>query len=182
MNDTIKLICAGFGGQGVLTIGQMVAMMGLKRGYIVSWMPSYGPEMRGGTANAHVVISQKQQSPIISNDMTHLLAMNQLAKDKFYSQLLSNGWLISHAALVSKINTDHEISLDFDAIAQQVNNIKTANMAAFGSLMVTLDMFDFSEGESIIKEKFAHLDDDFLRQNIEAYYHGIEAAKLAILP
>ena len=177
-----EMIFAGFGGHGIMTAGQLLAYSGIKEEKQVAWIPSYGPEMRGGTANAHVVVSQKQQSPIISNDMTHLLAMNQLAKDKFYPQLLSNGWLISHAALVKKINTDHEISLDFDGIAQQVNNIKTANMAAFGSLMVTLDMFEFSEGETIIKEKFAHLDDDFLRQNIEAYYRGIEAAQLAILP
>jgi 2-oxoglutarate ferredoxin oxidoreductase subunit gamma len=182
MSDTIKLICAGFGGQGVLTIGQMVAMMGLKKDYIVSWMPSYGPEMRGGTANAHVVISKKQQSPIISNDMTHLLAMNQLSSDKFYPRLVSNGWIVSHGALVKKKNITHEISLDFDAIAIAVNNIKTANMAAFGSLMVTLDMFDFQDGEIIIQEKFAHLDEVFLKQNIEAYYRGIEAAQSTILP
>lgn len=182
MNDTVKLICAGFGGQGVLTIGQMVAMMGLKKNYIVSWMPSYGPEMRGGTANAHIIISKKQQSPIISNDMTHLLAMNQLSKDKFQSQLLHEGWIISHAALVKKTNKHKEISLNFDEIAQQVNNKKTANMAAFGSLIVTLEMFEAGDGEAIIREKFAHLHPEFLQQNIEAYYKGIEAAQSAIQP
>lgn len=182
MSETIKLVCAGFGGQGVLTIGQMVAMMGLKKDYIVSWMPSYGPEMRGGTANAHVVISKHQQSPIISNDMSHLLAMNQLSYDKFSTRLVPNGWLITHAGLVKEVGVNQEITLNFDRIASEVTNIKTANMAAFGALMVSLELFEYDLGEAVIKEKFSALDQVFLDQNIEAYYKGIEAAQLAILP
>ena len=56
---TIKLVCAGFGGQGVLTIGQMVALLAMKKNKEVSWIPSYGPEMRGGTANCHVVVDDQ---------------------------------------------------------------------------------------------------------------------------
>ena len=178
MRNPIKLVCAGFGGQGALTIGQLVAMIAMKHDYLVSWMPSYGPEMRGGTANCHVVISKdKQQSPIISNDMTHLLALNQLAKDKFKNQLTANGVCIIHQALVKSDSSIHEVAVDFNEIASQLNNAKTANMAAFGSLMVTLDLFDIETGEQIIREKFASLDAKLLEDNIRAYYLGVEAAK-----
>ncbi len=182
MDKSIKLICAGFGGQGVLTIGQMVAMMGMKRNYLVSWMPSYGPEMRGGTANCHVVVSEnKQQSPIISKDMTHLLAMNQLAKDKFSPQLLQEGVLVSNAALVKENEYKPQIHLDFNALANEIDNIKTANMAAFGALIVALEVFDEAEGEAVIKEKFKNIDASLLEDNIKAYYLGIKEAKLLLL-
>src|SRR5690554_4467115 len=182
MEKTIKLICAGFGGQGVLTIGQMVAMMGMKRDYIVSWMPSYGPEMRGGTANCHVVVSKdKQQSPIISKDMTHLLAMNQLAKDKFLPQLESDGILISNASLIKESGYNPQIRLDFNALANEINNVKTANMAAFGALIVALDIFDEAEGEAVIREKFKNIDSSLLEDNIKAYHLGIKEAKSLIL-
>lgn len=178
MEKVIKLVCAGFGGQGVLTIGQMVAMMGMKRDYLVSWMPSYGPEMRGGTANCHVVISEKnQQSPIITNDMTHLLAMNQLAKDKFLNQLSTNGMLISNAALVKENDYSPQIRCDFNGLASDIENIKTANMAAFGALIVTLDMFDISEGEKVIYEKFDKIDPQLLEDNIKAYHLGVKYAQ-----
>lgn len=181
MEQTIKLICAGFGGQGVLTIGQMVAMMGMKRNYLVSWMPSYGPEMRGGTANCHVVVSKdKQQSPIISNDMTHLLAMNQLAKDKFLTQLSHEGVLVSNGSLVKEDAFKPQIRLDFNAIANQINNIKTANMAAFGALIVALNVFDEAEGEVVIREKFKNIDSALLEDNIKAYYLGIKEARLLL--
>lgn len=181
MEHPIKLVCAGFGGQGVLTVGQLVAMIAMKKNYLVSWMPSYGPEMRGGTANCHVVISKdKQQSPIISNDMTHLLAMNQLAKDKFKDQLTQDGVCIIHKALVKQENDHHELAIDFSALASEVDNIKTANMAAFGSLMVALEIFDIEEGEAIIKERFSALDPKMLQDNIKAYHLGVDAARLAM--
>ncbi len=181
MEKPIKLVCAGFGGQGVLTIGQLVAMIAMNHDYLVSWMPSYGPEMRGGTANCHVVISKdKQQSPIISNDMTHLLALNQLAKDKFKDQLVQDGQCIIHQALVKQDLDMNELAIDFNQIASQLDNTKTANMAAFGSLMVTLNLFKIESGEQIIREKFALLDKQLLEDNIKAYYMGVEAAQALI--
>ena len=178
MSKIIKLVCAGFGGQGVLTIGQMVALMGMEKDYLVSWMPSYGPEMRGGTANCHVVISEKlQQSPIISNDMTHLLAMNQLAYDKFASQLTEDGWLVSNQALVEASLSQGHIQLDFSKIASEVKNPKVANMAAFGALITTLDMFSVADGEAAIRARFKDIDKAFLADNLKAYYLAIEQAQ-----
>ncbi len=129
--ETIKLVCAGFGGQGVLTIGQMVAMMGMKKDLLVSWMPSYGPEMRGGTANCHVIVSEHQQSPIISQGITHLLALSQPALDKFEQQMSPQGIIICNNKMQVSTKTNRVIQLDFNQLASDLGNIKTANMVAF---------------------------------------------------
>ena len=175
---TEEIIIAGFGGQGVLSMGKILAYSGLMQGQEVAWMPSYGPEMRGGTANCHVVISEKlQQSPIISNDMTHLLAMNQLAYDKFASQLTEDGWLVSNQALVEASLSQGHIQLDFSKIASEVKNPKVANMAAFGALITTLDMFSVADGEAAIRARFKDIDKAFLADNLKAYYLAIEQAQ-----
>ncbi len=170
--ETIKLVCAGFGGQGVLTIGQLVAMMGMKKGLLVSWMPSYGPEMRGGTANCHVIVSEQQQSPIISQGITHLLALSQPAFDKFEKQLSSQGVIIANAKMQLPTEYPSSIQLDFNQIATDLGNQKTANMVAFGALVTTLKGFSLEEGEAVIKEKLVNFVDD----NVKAYYLGAELA------
>ena len=80
---TTEMICAGFGGQGVLTIGRFIAQAAMKEGRNVSWLPSYGPEMRGGTANVSTVVSDEPiASPIVSFPDV-LVALNQPSVDKF---------------------------------------------------------------------------------------------------
>ncbi len=171
--ETIKLISAGFGGQGVLTVGQMVAMMGMKKGLLVSWMPSYGPEMRGGTANCHVIVSEQQQSPIISQGITHLLALSQPAYDKFEKQLSPQGTIIGSSKMTVASHQYQTVQLDFNQIASDLGNIKTANMVAFGALMTTLKDFTLEEGEAVIRDKLVN----FVEDNVKAYYLGAELAK-----
>jgi len=139
--NPIKLVCAGFGGQGVLSVGQLIAMMAMEKGFAVSWMPSYGPEMRGGTANCHVVIDQVEvSSPIIADGITHLLAMNQPALDKFLPKCASDAIVVINASLIKDFkipDTMTAIPLDFNQIAQDVGNLKVQNMAALGALTKT---------------------------------------------
>ena len=156
--NPIKLVCAGFGGQGVLSVGQLVAMMAMEKGYAVSWMPSYGPEMRGGTANCHVVIeNQEVSSPIIADGITHLLAMNQPALDKFLSKCTSTATIVLNESLIKDYKipeTMHVINMDFNQIAQDVGNLKVQNMAALGALVKTFDGFNLEDGLNIIETKF----------------------------
>lgn len=170
---SIKLVCAGFGGQGVLSVGQMVAMMAMKKGYAVSWMPSYGPEMRGGTANCHVVIDEKDVgSPIIAEGITHLLAMNQPALDKFLSKTTEDAWIFLNESLVKKPEgEDHRkwISVDFNAIAQEVGNPKVQNMAALGTVTAHLETFTQEDGLAVIEEKFKAKTPDLFILNQNAF-------------
>lgn len=170
---TIKLVCAGFGGQGVLSMGQMVALMAMKKGFNTSWMPSYGPEMRGGTANCQVVIDEAEiASPIIAEGITLLLAMNQMALTKFQPKLEKGAWLIVNEALV---NTDqvpsdiHILKVDFNAIAMEIGNPKVQNMAALGTLAAHMDIFIKQDGLDIIDEKFGKKNHELTLLNQEAY-------------
>jgi 2-oxoglutarate ferredoxin oxidoreductase subunit gamma len=155
---TIKIVCAGFGGQGILTIGQLIATMAMHKGYQVSWMPSYGPEMRGGTANCHIVIdTQEVGSPIITEGITHLLAMNQPALDKFYPKLKSDAYLLVNDSLVKEFeSTDqHKIErCDFASLAQEVGSPKVQNIVALGYLVKSLGIFDPKDAHAALDEKF----------------------------
>lgn len=172
----IKLVCAGFGGQGVLSVGQLIAMMAMEKGLAVSWMPSYGPEMRGGTANCHVVIDQTEvSSPIIADGITHLLAMNQPALDKFLPKCVSDAKVVINASLIKDYNipeTMTAIPLDFNQIAQEVGNLKVQNMAALGALTKTFEQFSLEDGLNIINVKFGSKDKEITELNQKAYTIG----------
>ncbi len=174
----IKLVCAGFGGQGVLSVGQLVAMMAMEKGYAVSWMPSYGPEMRGGTANCHVVIDQNEvSSPIIAEGITHLLAMNQPALDKFLPKCTKDATIIINASLIKDYSISDSmtvIALDFNQIAQDVGNLKVQNMAALGALIKSFKLFDKEDGLKIIEVKFGLKDKEITELNQQAYTIGYE--------
>ena len=95
-----QIILAGFGGQGILSMGHFIAHAGLLDGKNVSWLPSYGPEKRGGTANCHVIVGEEEVgSPIISS-ATVLIAMNRPSLEKFESLVEPNGIIITDKSLV----------------------------------------------------------------------------------
>ena len=174
----IKLVCAGFGGQGVLSVGQLIAMMAMDKGFAVSWMPSYGPEMRGGTANCHVVIDQNEvSSPIIADGITHLLAMNQPALDKFLPKCSKDAKIVINASLIKDYSIPSSmtaIPLDFNQIAQEVGNLKVQNMAALGALTRAFSEFEMKDGLQIIDVKFGLKDKEITELNKKAYTIGYE--------
>ncbi len=178
MMNTQRLVIAGFGGQGVLTIGQLMAMLGMKRNYAVSWMPSYGPEMRGGTANCHVVIDEKEvDSPLIASNISVLVALNQPALDKFKSMLASDAIIIRHSALTHNFDLkdqQKDVAMDFSAIATQFNSTKSLNMAVFGALVKHLDVYSYEEGKAVIEEKLGHKNESLLKVNLEVYTYAYQ--------
>lgn len=175
----VKMVCAGFGGQGVLSVGQLIAMMAMNKSYLVSWMPSYGPEMRGGTANCHVVIDEHDVgSPIISDGITHLLAMNQPALKKFLPRVAQGGVIVANASMVKRDESRPDIQwvmVDFYQIATEAGNQRTQNMAALGSLVRQLDGFSEADGFNIIVEKFGDKNPEMVEVNQKAFtlaYHS----------
>jgi 2-oxoglutarate ferredoxin oxidoreductase subunit gamma len=173
---TIKCVSAGFGGQGVLTVGQLIAILAMDKDLAVSWMPSYGPEMRGGTANCHVVIDEKEvSSPLIAEGITHLLAMNQPALDKFLPRCAEDAVIVSNASLVKHVPSDFKgtlIPIDFNQIAQDLNELKVANMAAFGALLKTMPIFSSDEGIKAIIKKLGKKNESLTELNIKAFEIG----------
>ena len=133
-----EIIIAGFGGQGVLSIGQTLAYAAMIEGKEVSWMPSYGPEMRGGTANCIAIISdQKISSPIISEFDTAIV-LNQPSMDKFESKVKPGGLLIYESNNVKEISTRTDLEIIGIPAAEEavkLNNAKVFNMIVLGAYL-----------------------------------------------
>ncbi|MDD6018553.1 MAG: 2-oxoacid:acceptor oxidoreductase family protein [Clostridiales bacterium] len=131
-------IFAGFGGQGVLLIGKLVAYAGMDEGRNVSWLPSYGPEMRGGTANCSVVVSDDPiASPVLSM-ADCVIAMNTPSLDKFEANVLPGGKLFINSSIIDKKATRTDIDVYYvpcNDIADQLDNPKVLNMAMLGAYL-----------------------------------------------
>jgi len=130
-----EIICSGFGGQGALTIGKFLAKAGMGEGLNVSWLPSYGPEMRGGTANVSTVISDKPiASPLVSYPDI-LIALNQPSIDKFGPNIREGGLLISNTDMCphgTKRKDINVIEAPMNQIAKEIGSMMVLNMVAIG--------------------------------------------------
>ena len=145
------LLFAGFGGQGILFAGKLIVYKGLIEGKEVSWLPSYGPEMRGGTANCTVCISDKPIASPLVTTCDVLVAMNGPSLDKFEDMLVPGGHLFVNASVINykARRTDVNVHyVDCTHIAEhEVGNGKTANMVMLGAIIrasgvVSLDIMD----------------------------------------
>ena len=138
-----QFLIAGFGGQGVLLIGQLVAKAALQEGREVSWMPSYGPEMRGGEANCAVVVSDEAiGSPLVSEPPV-LVAMNKPSLIKFMPRMLKGGTLLYNSSLISDVPIREDIrviAVPCNDIAAALGNDRVANMVMLGAVRQATDV------------------------------------------
>lgn len=136
---TTRMLLAGFGGQGVLLIGQMIAYSAMYEEKEVTWMPSYGPEMRGGTANCTVVVSDRPIASPLPSSYDVLLAMNKVSLEKYIDQLVPGGDLFINSSIIdTKVEWD-DINVHYvDTIGlaeSEIGNEKTANMVMLGAIL-----------------------------------------------
>lgn len=153
-----KIIIAGFGGQGVLSLGQFIAYAAIADGKEVTWLPSYGPEMRGGTSNCSVVVNDdKVASPIIANPDC-LIAMNKPSLVKFQDRVKKGGVIIVNSSLITDKVAREDVKavyLDANELALQAGNAKTANIIILGAYIKLSGLFTLELVGEVIKEKFA---------------------------
>jgi len=161
---TEEIIIAGFGGQGVLSMGQTLGYAAMVEGKEVSWMPSYGPEMRGGTANCITIVSDKTiSSPIISKFDTAII-LNQPSMEKFESRVKPGGVLIYESTNI--LHASERKDIDIYPIpaadeANKLNNVKGANMILLGSFLerkpiVSIDSV-IEALKKVLPERYHHL-------------------------
>lgn len=154
-----KIIVAGFGGQGVLSLGQFVAYAAMYEGMEVSWLPSYGPEMRGGTSNCSVVVSDKPiGSPIIATPDT-LIAMNKPSLDKFVNKVKKGGLIIVNSSLIKeKVERDdvRVLYINANEIALEAGNAKTANIVVLGAFIKMTGILKAEDVKNTIEKIFAN--------------------------
>ena len=175
-----KYIFAGFGGQGMLLIGKFVAMACMLDGKNVSWLPSYGPEMRGGTANCSVVVSDEPVGSPIINQADAVIAMNLPSLDKFESIVKPGGLLVVNSSLIDRKVVRDDIQVvycDAARIAEEVGNPKGANVAILGALMEKEQIVDTDKMIEAIRIELGERKLKFLEGNKNAMFAGMEAAK-----
>ncbi|MCB5268962.1 MAG: 2-oxoacid:acceptor oxidoreductase family protein, partial [Candidatus Cloacimonadaceae bacterium] len=168
---TTELICAGFGGQGVLTIGKFLAKAGMKEGKNVSWLPSYGPEMRGGTANVSTVVSDEAiASPIVSFPDI-LVALNQPSIDKFAASIRAGGILIYNSDMCPHGCKREDISIikaPMVEIAKEIGNQMVLNMLAIGIIIGKTDIIRYETMEDDLTSFMKSKNPELLELNLKA--------------
>ena len=159
-----QFLIAGFGGQGVLLIGQLIAKAAMRQGYEVSWMPSYGPEMRGGEANCAVVVSDGPiGSPLVS-EPTVLVAMNRPSLEKFMPAMPAGATLLYNASLIDGVTLREDIkviAVPCNEIADRLQNSRVSNMVMLGAIRAATDAVSLENLTQTLKEwlgeKKAHM-------------------------
>lgn len=181
---TEEIIIAGFGGQGVLSMGMILCYSGMIENKEVSWMPSYGPEMRGGTANCIAIVSDsKISSPIISKFDT-VIALNQPSVDKFEKAVKPGGLLLyeKNNIITPPTRSDIEIiGINATQEAAKMKNVKIMNMIMLGGFLKKkpiIELPNILEGlKKVLPERYHHL----LPLNEEALKRGMEMVEEASL-
>ena len=173
-----RMVCAGFGGQGVLSLGKIIATLALDKDLHVTWFPSYGAEMRGGTANCHVIYSDKPvDNPIVNKDISILFALNNPSLDKFLDKVVPGGTVIVNTSVVDKsVDRDdvNVIEVGAAGIASEIGDLKVQNMVMLGAFLRVRDHFSLEEVYNEIDKTFSGKKEKFIPLNKEAVKRGFE--------
>jgi len=174
---TTRIVCAGIGGQGILTLGNVIADIGMRKGNHVTWMPSYGPEMRGGTANCSVIISDRMiGSPMVQNNIDVLVAMNQPSVDKFLPLVKAGGLVLVNTSIVTEPITRSDvdiIEIDATNIAVKVGSARIANMVMLSGFLKKTNLFTMDDVIEVLESRFATRNPQLIPLNIEAIKMGL---------
>jgi len=175
-----EIIIAGFGGQGVLFGGQVLAYAAMDAGKEVTWIPSYGPEMRGGTANCTVVIADEEiGSPMVEHPPL-AIALNLPSFDKYEDELQAGGTLIVNKSMVDRQARRQDIKVVFvpcNEISEELGDKKLLNMVAIGALLTVLPQLSMDDVKKALEGHMPARHKDLLPKNLEALRRGYEAAK-----
>ncbi|MGL6105543.1 2-oxoacid:acceptor oxidoreductase family protein [Romboutsia sp.] len=179
--STDRIICAGFGGQGVMSMGQLLTYAGMLEGKEVSWLPSYGPEMRGGTANCAVTVSDKPVgSPVIAGDATCAIVMNLPSLDKFESEVTPGGKILVNSSLIERKVERNDVDVYYvpaNDIALELGNPKVANMIMLGAYLKANPTVEIDSVLEAFKKVFGPSKEKFVPLNKEALQKGADVIK-----
>jgi len=172
-----KIVLAGFGGQGVMFIGKIFAVSGMVSDLDVCWIPSYGPEMRGGTANCSVLLSDEEiHSPVIDKADAGIV-LNQPSYDKFLHRIKPGGVLVVNSSIVELNEVRDDITIikvSATEAAHDLGNPAIANMVCLGALLPHLKLTDYAKVEKAMQEVVGAKKPELLDLNLKAIRRGME--------
>ena len=175
-----EIIIAGFGGQGIILAGRLLAQTAMKAGKEVTYMPSYGAEVRGGTANCMVIIADEPIASPLVDKPDSLIVMNKASLNKFAPRLKTGGLLVMNSSLIdTKPQLDDSIEIiavPADEIAVELGNKKAANMVAIGAYLQKRGSLSPEAAAACLAETIAKRHHKTLPVNTEALHRGAEFA------
>ncbi len=178
-----SIIISGFGGQGTLFAGQVLTYAAMDNGYEVTWIPSYGPEMRGGTAHCTVIISDDEIGSPLTRSPYAVVALNLPSVDKYEMVIPPGGIMIANQSLMNRGLVRDDITnvlIPASEIAEQLGNKQMANMVAVGALLAHLPVLSVAAIEQALKDHLPERKQKWLPANVEAVRTGFEFAKQAV--
>jgi 2-oxoglutarate ferredoxin oxidoreductase subunit gamma len=177
-----ETVFAGFGGQGILFAGQILARAGLEAGYHVTWLPSYGPEMRGGTANVTVIIADEEiGAPVVQQPQVAVI-FNLPSLQKYEPLVKSSGVLIYNSSLIDTPARRTDIAayaVPFNDIARELGNERTANMVALGAMIAATGILPPDTAERALRAYLATQPDATFADDARGLRHGALAIEPA---
>ncbi|MBI5507301.1 MAG: 2-oxoacid:acceptor oxidoreductase family protein [Deltaproteobacteria bacterium] len=176
------VVMAGFGGQGLMAIGKILAKAAMQEGRHVTWLPSYGPEMRGGTANCVVIIDDDAIGSPVVKEPRAAIVMNKQSIDKFEPTVKKGGLLIVNKSLIDRKAARSDlrvIYVDANAIAENEGSGKSANMVALGAYVGAVKTTTPKAVEHAIAENFKDKRGSVGDINVRAFLRGLEIGSAA---
>lgn len=172
-----KILLAGFGGQGVMFIGKVLAYSGMLGGREVCWIPSYGPEMRGGTANCSVLVSDEEiHSPVI-NQADAGIVLNQPSYDKFLARIKPGGTLVVNSSIINTAQKRDDIKIvavPATELANEIGNASLANMVCLGALLPALSLINLDSVKTAMDEVIGKKKPELYELNVAAIRKGLQ--------
>jgi len=181
MDNEKQVLFAGFGGQGVLSMGQFLAHVAMNAGKNVSWVPSYGAEMRGGTANCLVTISDEEICSPLTENPAMAVVMNRPSLDKFEERIKPEGMLVINSSMIDRAPERKDLNIyrvPVNKLAEDLGNPRAGNMILLGAFLEKAGMVDRAERaldyfDAIFKDK----EEEVIRNNKKAFLIGVQYAR-----
>jgi len=170
-----EILISGFGGQGVLFAGQVLSYAGMDCGRMVTWIPSYGPEMRGGTANCTVIISDEEIGSPLVRHPSAVIVMNLPSLDKYESEIKSGGVLVVNSSMVNRPVTRPDIKvvvIPGNEIAESLGDKRMTNMVLLGGLLANLPVLPVEAVEKALQDHLPARHHKLLPMNFKALRQG----------
>jgi 2-oxoglutarate ferredoxin oxidoreductase subunit gamma len=170
-----EIVIAGFGGQGVLFAGQVLAYAAMDHGLEVTWIPSYGPEMRGGTANCTVIISDEEIGAPLVRHPRVVLAFNRPSLDKYEPLVLEGGYLVVNSSIIDRPverKDIHTVLVPGNEVAESIGEKRMTNMVMLGAFLANLPVLPLEAVEKSLREHLPERHQKLLPKNFEALHAG----------
>lgn len=175
----VETVIAGFGGQGILFMGRVLATAGMVEGYHVSWYPSYGPEMRGGTANCVVIISDQEIGSTISDHPNICIVMNEPSLRCYAPSLRPGGLLVVNSSLITQKYQDPNIQIlevpGNDIAGNEIGDPRTLNMVILGALIGYHSTVKEESIRQALEEILSGKKSELIDINMKAFYAGMNS-------